>query len=99
MNHTALVAAERILERCEALSRCSEQPGGLTRVFLSPEHKAANGLVQEWMAQAGMTVHVDAIGNVVGRCEGSAPGMGCLMLGSHQDSVRDAGKYDGMLGI
>ncbi|TMH56236.1 MAG: hypothetical protein E6H53_15435, partial [Betaproteobacteria bacterium] len=47
-------SASRILERCEALARCSEQPGGLTRVYLSPEQRAANALVLEWMRDAGM---------------------------------------------
>src|SRR5207249_7734177 len=46
-------SASRILERCEALARCSEQPGGLTRVYLSPEQRAANALVLEWMRDAG----------------------------------------------
>jgi len=92
-------SASRILERCEALARCSEQPGGLTRVYLSPEQRAANTLVLEWMRDAGMQMRLDAIGNVVGRYEGERPGLPCLMLGSHLDTVRDAGKYDGMLGV
>src|SRR5207244_8010049 len=92
-------SASRILERCEALARCSEQPGGLTRVYLSPEQRAANALVLEWMRDAGMQMRLDAIGNVVGRYEGERPGLPCLMLGSHLDTVRDAGRYDGMLGV
>ena len=92
-------SAERILERCEALARLSEQPDGLTRVFLSEQHRGANALVSEWMREAGMAVRVDAIGNVCGRYEGERPGLPGLMLGSHLDTVRDAGKYDGMLGV
>jgi len=93
------VSGERILAHVEALARCSEQSDGLTRVFLSKEHRAANELTLGWMREAGMTARVDAMGNVVGRYEGERPGLPCLMLGSHLDTVRDAGKYDGMLGV
>ena len=92
-------SAARILERCDALARCSEQPGGLTRVYLSDQQRAANALVLRWMEEAGMTARLDAVGNAVGRYEGERPGLPCLMLGSHLDTVRDAGKYDGMLGV
>ena len=87
------------MQRCDALARLSELPGGLTRVYLSPEQRAANDLVLGWMREAGMRARLDAIGNVVGRHEGERPGLPCLMLGSHLDTVRDAGKYDGMLGV
>ncbi|HVJ22895.1 MAG TPA: Zn-dependent hydrolase, partial [Burkholderiales bacterium] len=89
----------RIMERCEALARHSELPGGLTRVFLSPEQRAATDKVLAWMREAGMQAKLDAIGNAAGRYEGNRPGLPCLMLGSHLDTVRDAGKYDGMLGV
>ena len=94
-----LLQPQRIWDRCEALARLSELDGGLTRVFLSPEQKAANELVLGWMREAGLVAHVDAIGNCVGRYEGESAGLPCLMLGSHLDTVRDAGKYDGMLGV
>ena len=87
------------MERCDALARHSELAGGLTRVFLSREQAAANELVLGWMREAGMSARVDAIGNVLGRYEGAKPGLPCLLLGSHLDTVRDAGKYDGMLGV
>ena len=89
----------RIMERCDALARHSELPGGLTRVFLSPEARAATDKVLGWMREAGMQASLDAIGNAAGRYEGERPGLPCLMLGSHLDTVRDAGKYDGMLGV
>ena len=89
----------RIAERCRRLALCSEQPGGITRVFLSPEQRAANALVMHWMTEAGMNARLDAIGNVIGRYEGDHPGLPCLMLGSHLDTVRDAGSYDGILGV
>ena len=87
----------RIMERCDAFARHSELPGGLTRAYLSREQAAANELVLDWMREAGMSARLDAVGNVVGRLEGARPGSPCLMLGSHLDTVRDAGKYDGML--
>jgi len=89
----------RIMEHCDALARHSELPGGLTRVFLCSEQRATNELVLGWMRQAGMSAQLDGIGNVSGRYEGAQPGLPCLMLGSHPDTVRDAGKYDGMLGV
>jgi allantoate deiminase len=89
----------RIMERCDALARHSELPGGLTRVFLSPQARAATDLVLGWMREAGMQARLDAIGNAAARYEGERPGLPCLMLGSHLDTVRDAGRYDGMLGV
>jgi allantoate deiminase len=94
-----MLSADRILERCESLAQHSELPGGLTRVFLSPQARAASDKVLAWMREAGMQAKLDAIGNAVGRYEGARPGLPCLMLGSHLDTVRDAGKYDGMLGV
>src|SRR5204863_7624408 len=89
----------RIMQRCDALARHSELPGGLTRVLLSPEGRAASDAVLGWMREAGMQAHLDAIGNAVGRYEGERAGLPCLMFGSHLDTVRDGGKYDGMLGV
>ena len=94
-----MLSADRILERCESLAQHSELPGGLTRVFLSPQARAASDKVLGWMREAGMQAKLDAIGNAAGRYEGERPGLPCLMLGSHLDTVRDAGKYDGMLGV
>jgi allantoate deiminase len=94
-----MLSAERILERCESLAQHSELPGGLTRVFLSPQARAAGDKVLAWMREAGMQAKLDAIGNCAGRYEGNRPGLPCIMLGSHLDTVRDAGKYDGMLGV
>src|SRR5258706_15927526 len=94
-----MLSPGRIMQRCEALARHSELAGGLTRVFLSPENRAANELVLGWMREAGMQAKLDPIGNVAGRYEGERPGLPCLMLGSHLDTVRNAGRYDGMLGV
>ena len=87
------------MARCDALAQHSELAGGLTRVYLSKEQRAANELVLGWMREAGMDARLDEIGNCFGRYEGDKPGLACLMLGSHLDTVRDAGRYDGMLGV
>jgi len=94
-----MLDADRIMQRCDELARQSELPGGLTRVFLSPQYRAATDLVLGWMREAGMRAALDAIGNTVGRYDGGAGGAPCLVLGSHLDTVRDAGRYDGMLGV
>jgi len=90
---------ERILRMAEALARHSDQPDGLTVSYLSPAHRAAARDLAGWMREAGMQVEIDAIGNVVGRYEGATPDAPVLMTGSHFDTVRDGGKYDGRLGI
>ncbi len=90
---------DEIVSRINQLGAISETPEHLARIFLSPEHRIAADLILAWMRDAGMAVHLDAIGNVCGRYEGERPGLPCLMLGSHYDTVRDAGKWDGPLGI
>jgi len=90
---------QEIVGRINALAAISESPGNLTRLFLTPEHRAAGDLIMSWMVEAGMSARLDAIGNVCGRYEGEQPRSPCLMLGSHYDTVRDAGKWDGPLGL
>jgi allantoate deiminase len=90
---------DEIVERTDELAKISETREHLTRIFLSKEHRAAAELIMGWMRSAGMRAHLDAIGNVCGRYEGERPGLPCLMLGSHYDTVRDAGKWDGPLGL
>jgi allantoate deiminase len=90
-----LSGATRVLERCDALARISEEPGRLTRRFGTPAMKEANELVGGWMREAGLTTREDAVRNLIGR-RGEGP---FLMLGSHLDTVVDAGRYDGPLGV
>ena len=90
---------DEIVGRINELGAISETPEHLARIFLTPEHRAAADLILGWMREAGMAAHLDAIGNVCGRYEGERPGLPCLMLGSHYDTVRDAGKWDGPLGL
>lgn len=95
----AACAAARVMARCDALAQLSESTEGLTRVYLSSEHLQANALVAQWMQQAGMNTWQDAVGNICGRYEAVQPGAQALLLGSHLDTVRNAGRYDGMLGV
>jgi allantoate deiminase len=90
---------EEIVHRIGELAAISEEDGKLTRTYLTSELRAASDLILGWMRDAGMSAHLDAIGNVCGRYEGERPGAPCLMLGSHYDTVRDAGKWDGPLGV
>ncbi len=84
--------AERMIGE---LALISAERGRLVRLFLSPEHRMAADLTGRWMKEAGLHVSEDALGTVRGRW-GEAPR---LLIGSHLDSVIDAGKYDGPLGV
>jgi hydantoinase/carbamoylase family amidase len=90
---------EDVLSRAEALARYSDSPEHYTRTWLTPAHQAAARQIAAWMREAGMEVRVDAVGSVIGRYAGSAPGARTLLMGSHFDSVRNGGKYDGVLGV
>lgn len=91
--------ADRMLAQLDELGRISENPDFLQRTFLTPEHRTAHLRVADWMREAGMEVEHDSAGNVVGRYAGTDPNAPALMTGSHLDTVRNAGKYDGMLGV
>ncbi|RJG04864.1 allantoate amidohydrolase [Noviherbaspirillum cavernae] len=88
-----------IMRWADELGRHSEVPGLLTRTYLTPAHAHAAEQLAQWMREAGMQVRRDAAGNVIGRYEGIVPDAPALLTGSHFDTVRDAGKYDGTLGI
>ncbi|WP_241650220.1 allantoate amidohydrolase [Rosenbergiella collisarenosi] len=92
-------AAQRVMQRCDSLAAISETAGELTRVYLSDQHFHANRQVQQWMEAAGMSVWQDEVGNICGRYEGLTEGAPAVLLGSHLDSVRNAGRYDGPLGV
>ena len=88
-----------IMRWLDELAECSEDPAELTRRYLTPEHRQAADFVMRRMREAGMSARLDAVGNVVGRFPGRRPGARRLVLGSHLDTVRNAGKYDGALGV
>jgi hydantoinase/carbamoylase family amidase len=88
-----------VMAKLAELARFSDDPGQLTRLFLSPAHRLAANAVGDWMADAGMTVRTDTLANVIGRYEGATDHAPALVIGSHIDTVRDAGWYDGNLGV
>jgi allantoate deiminase len=90
------VSAERVLERCDELAALTEEPGMITRWYGSRSLAEAADRVAGWMEEAGLSVRRDAVGNVIGR---RGTGEGTFVLGSHIDTVRDAGRYDGPLGV
>ncbi|CAN5180188.1 MAG: allantoate amidohydrolase [Nocardioides sp.] len=94
-----MTTAAQVLARCSALDRFSASPHFLERTYLTREHQLANEAAADWMSQAGLTCWTDAAGNQWGRREGSVPGAPALVLGSHLDTVPDAGSFDGMLGV
>jgi allantoate deiminase len=96
---SAIDLARTAMERIEALGRISEEQGRLTRTFCSPAMRKANDLVRTWMEEAGMTVTEDAIGNIIGRYPGQAEQCKTFLVGSHLDTVRGAGRFDGTLGV
>lgn len=89
----------RILALADRLAAHSETDDGLTCTYLTPAHRAAAHLLLNWMQAAGLQAHVDGVGNVVGRWAATDPAAKTLIVGSHYDTVRNGGKYDGRLGI
>src|ERR1700736_3625432 len=86
-------AGRRLMARLDAFARFSDEEGKLTRLYLSDAHRQA---AQQYIAGAneiGLAAKIDASGNVWARYEGKAPGAPALMIGSHIDTVRDAGRY------
>ncbi len=98
-------AARRVMMRCEELARVTATVGTVERVYLSPEHARVNRLAAEWMRELGMRAWQDAAGNQCGRIapvndlDPDATSAPALMLGSHLDTVLDAGRYDGIVGV
>jgi allantoate deiminase len=99
MSAAAMRFGPSILERAEVLGAMTEDPPRVTRTYLTARHREAGETIAGWMREAGMRVEWDAFGNVIGRYDGATPDAPVLMTGSHMDSVRNAGKYDGVFGI
>ncbi len=91
--------ADRIIARCREIASFTEVPGETTRTFLSPPMHEAHALLRQWMEAAGMTVHIDAIGNLRGLYPGLMPNAPRLLIASHLDTVPNAGAFDGILGV
>ncbi len=88
-----------LMAQADALARFTADAPRITRTYLSAEHKAAGEYLIGLMLEAGMQADFDALGNIVGRYAAADPAAPIVMTGSHQDSVRNAGKYDGLFGI
>lgn len=93
-----LAAGRRLMARLDAFAAFSDEPRRLTRLFLSDAHRRAAEAFIGWCGEAGLEARIDAAGNVVARYEGKRAGAPAVMLGSHIDTVRDAGRYDGNYG-
>jgi allantoate deiminase len=87
------------MEMCDALAKCTEEEGHITRTFLAEPTHEAHRLLRAWMEQAGMAVQVDAAGNLRGVYAAEVGNAPRLLMGSHIDTVPDAGAYDGVLGV
>jgi len=88
-----------ILEQADILAAISEEPGRITRTYLTPQHREAGERIAGWMREAGMEAAFDPLGNVVGRYAAASRDAPVVMSGSHMDSVVNAGRYDGIFGI
>jgi allantoate deiminase len=90
---------DEVLRRCDVLATFSEEPHRLTRTFLRPPMRDVHDHLRSWMTAAGLQVRVDAVGNMIGRRPAPAESARVFVVGSHVDTVPDAGKYDGVLGV
>lgn len=96
-----IASGVRAVERCNFLKYppFSDSGSGLFRSYLSPAYHMTSEQIGQWMKEAGMTIRRDAAGNIIGRYEGIEPKAPALLIGSHLDTVRNAGCYDGTLGV
>ena len=94
-----LPRAQEVVSRCQSLARFTEDPPRICRTFLSPPMRACHRQIEEWMRPLGLTVTLDAAGNLHGLYAGADDIARRLLIGSHLDTVPDAGAYDGILGV
>jgi allantoate deiminase len=99
MPATSLSTAEKVLARCQTLARFSEDGSGTRRTFLSAPMRDCHREVSRWLAASGVSARVDAAGNLRGIYPGAEPDAPRLLIGSHLDTVPNAGAYDGILGV
>jgi allantoate deiminase len=96
---TDLALGRRAMALLDRLAQHSDEPSRLTRLYLSQAHRRAAETTLAFMQDAGLDSHIDPLGSVVGRVEGANPDAPALLIGSHIDTVVDAGRYDGTLGV
>src|SRR5580704_2129297 len=89
----------RVLQWADRLAEWSETPPALTCTYLTPAHRRVAAELARWMTAAGMATEIDAVGNVVARLRATDPNAKTVILASHYDTVINAGKYDGRLGV
>jgi allantoate deiminase len=94
-----IVKPEEIIARCQAIAALSEQPGCTTRTFLSAPTRGVHRMLRGWMESLGMSVSVDSVGNLRGYYQGAHSDSPRLLIGSHLDTVPNAGAFDGVLGV
>lgn len=95
-----MVQGERLWRRLMELGEVGKQPGGgVTRLSFTAEERQAKDLVASYMREAGLSVHEDAAGNLIGRKEGMNREAPVVLVGSHLDSVYNGGRFDGPLGV
>ena len=94
-----VMTGAQIIERCRILAGMSETPDSITRTYLCPAMRDVHRTLRTWMEEAGMTVTLDAAGNLRGSSCGTSRDAPLLLIGSHVDTVPDAGAYDGVLGV
>lgn len=90
---------QHIMALLDKAATCSEPGPGVTRVLGSTEHQQLLVLLRRWFEEAGAAVSLDGAGNLVGRWPGTHPEAPTLIIGSHQDTVRQGGRYDGIMGV
>jgi len=90
---------EQVIARCHEIAAFTEVPDQITRTFLSPPMHGVHDLVRGWMEAAGMTVRIDGMGNIRGLYPSARPDAPRLLIGSHLDTVPNAGAFDGVLGV
>ena len=95
------INGERLISSIRAMGSVGFDPetGGRTRLALTDQDKAGRDLLCRWMRDEGLEVKIDEIGNIFGIREGSDPSELPVMMGSHIDTVRDAGMFDGVYGV
>jgi len=93
------VFGERIFDLVQQLGQHSELPDGLMCTYFSSVHKVVAAQLRDWMRSAGLTAEIDPVGNVVGHYAGAPGATQTLLVGSHYDTVANAGLFDGRLGI
>src|SRR4029077_16743226 len=94
-----MAIGHEVIERCRQLATHTEEPGWITRTFLSEPMHSVHANLRTWMEQAGMSVQVDAAGNLRGYYGAATADAPRLIVGSHLDTVPHAGAFDGILGV